>query len=196
MNPNRRVVIFDMDGTLTRPGLDFDRMRRETGIAGPILEGLRDLPPADRARAEAVLERHEAQAAATSELQPEAAQVVAAVRAAGLPAVLMTRNSPRSVEAFEARHGLRFDMVWTRENGAMKPSPAPILAICRALKADPRAAWTIGDFHYDIVCGAAAGATTVLLLDERAERPAWANEADYVIHRLGELLPLLGIAPR
>jgi hypothetical protein len=34
---------------------------------------------------------------------------------------------------------------------------------------------------------------TVLLLDAAAQRPAWADEADHVIHELGQLLPLLGI---
>ncbi|MFQ5411472.1 MAG: HAD family hydrolase, partial [Phycisphaerae bacterium] len=77
-----------MDGTLTQSNLDFDLIRREIGLAeGPILESMYEMTPGDRARTEAILARHEAEGAAASELQPGAAEVVAAVRAAGIPAV-------------------------------------------------------------------------------------------------------------
>ncbi len=188
-----RVVIFDMDGTLTRPYLDFDRIREEIGVREPILEAMEKMSPGDRSRAESILQGHEAEAAANCELQPSAVEVVAAIRGAGMAAVLMTRNSGRSVAVFQARHGITFDAIRTREDGAMKPSPAPVLAICRALGVEPDQAWTIGDYHYDIICGAAAGATTVLLSDGEAEPPAWADEADHVIGSLGELLTLLGV---
>lgn len=195
MTADRQAVIFDMDGTLTRPYLDFDTIKREIGIDGLILETLLTMSPAERARAEEILHRHEAEAAERSELQPSAAEVVAAIRRHGLSTALMTRNSLRSVEVFQQRHGLCFDLVWTRESGAMKPSPEPVFAICQTLGVAPSQTWTIGDFHFDILCGAAAGATTVLLLDPEAERPAWADEADHVIRHLGELLPLLELDP-
>ncbi len=81
-----RVVIFDMDGTLTRPCLDFDRIREEIGVSEPILEAMQSMSQADLARSEAILERHEALAAANSELQPGAAEVVAAIRSDGATA--------------------------------------------------------------------------------------------------------------
>lgn len=194
MLPSRRVVIFDMDGTLTRPHLDFDRMRKEIGLKpGPLLETVLAMSPKDRAAAEAILQRHEDEAATASELQPGAAEVVAAVREAGVSTALMTRNSRRSVEVVLRRHGLSFDLIRTREDGAIKPSPEPIFDICRQLNADPQQSWAIGDFHYDILCGAAAGCTTVLLLTDKGDRPDWASEADHVIHDLRELLGLLKI---
>ena len=193
MTASPRLVIFDMDGTLTQPCLEFARIREEIGVDEPILEAMAKMLPAARSRAVAILERHEALAAEHSELQPGAAETVAAIRASGIPAVLMTRNSRRSVEALIARHDLTFDLVRTREDGEVKPSPAPILSICRRFETEPSRTWTIGDFHYDILCGAAAGAVTVLLLDPTAARPVWAKEADYVIHALRELPPLLGI---
>jgi len=190
-----KAVIFDMDGTLTRPALDFDEIRREIGLGnGPILEALPGMTIDQRARAEAILRRHEDRAAAGSELQPGAADVVAAVRASGMNAALMTRNSARSVKVFQSRHGIDFDLLRTRDDGPMKPSPEPILAICRSLGVAPEETWSIGDFHYDILCGAAAGSTTVLLLDPNADRPRWADEADHVIHALPELLTHLGLS--
>ncbi|MCG8406121.1 MAG: HAD family hydrolase [Phycisphaerales bacterium] len=186
-----RIVIFDMDGTLTRPNLDFDRIREEIGLGiedEPILEAMSRMTPGDRARTQAILQRHEDKAAAESQLQPGAAEVVSTVRASGIPAVLMTRNSRRSVGMFNHRHRIEFDLTWTREDGPMKPSPEPVIEICRRFEVDPADAWVVGDFHYDIRCGAAAGSTTVLLLDPESKKPDWADEADFIIYELPELL--------
>ena len=38
--PNRSVVIFDLDGTITEPYLDFDTIRAKVGVEGPILEAM------------------------------------------------------------------------------------------------------------------------------------------------------------
>ncbi len=194
MNPIRGAVIFDMDGTLIRSNLDFDLMRAEIGIENtPILEALEKMSTDDRRRAEAILHRHEERAAASSELLPGALEVVAAIRAAGWPIALMTRNTRLSVEAFQKKHGFSFDFVRTREDGPYKPSPEPIFDICRALQREPTASYVVGDFHYDVRCGKAAGATAVLLLENRDVRPDWADEADHVILELTELPALLGL---
>ena len=43
-----RGVIFDLDGTLTVPTLDFDAIRADIGAGdGPILEYLQGLPERD-----------------------------------------------------------------------------------------------------------------------------------------------------
>ncbi len=186
------VIIFDMDGTLTRPVLDFDAMRREIGIFdGSILESVLLMEPEERARAEAILDRHERVASESSELQPDAELIVHEMRSAGHPVVLMTRNSRTSLAAFQRRHAFEFDMTWTREDGPMKPSPEPVLLICRRFDADPREAVVIGDFHFDIMCGNAAGATTVLFLEPEMATPDWVGEAGHVIRRLLELRSIL-----
>jgi HAD superfamily hydrolase (TIGR01549 family) len=196
MDRTRGAVIFDMDGTLTRPNLDFDLIRAEIGIvASPILEAVGKMSSEERERAEAILRRHESEAASSSELQPGAVEVVASLREAGWQVALMTRNSRASTRVLQERHGLAFDFVRTREDGAFKPSPEPIFDICKALGCDPAASFSVGDYHYDILCGKAAGATTVLLLDPGESRPAWAEEADFVISELTELLPHFGLGP-
>lgn len=194
MTASKQAVIFDMDGTLTRQNLDFAAIRREIGLGPePVLETINQMAAADRIRAEAILERHEAEAAANCELQPSAEEVIQEIRARGIAAVLMTRNSRKSVEVFQTRHGLAFDLVWTREDGPMKPSPEPILLICRKLGVHAVDAWVVGDFRFDIICGAGAGARTVLFVEAGRQRPDWASEADYVIDDLRELLGHIGI---
>ena len=190
------LAIFDMDGTLTRPYLDFDRIRADIGLStGPILEQIDAMPPGPaKDRALDILHRHEDAAAEASELQPFALDVLAAIRRAGRPIALMTRNTRKSTRIVCDKHGLAFDLVRTREDGPTKPSPEPILDICRALRARADEACMIGDFHFDIACGNAAGSTTVLLWERGVALPNWADEADHVIEDLRELLGILGIA--
>ncbi len=181
------AIIFDLDGTLTRPVLDFDAIAAEIGeVERPLLEGVSRLSGEARRRAEAILRRHEAAAAANSELQPGAAAVVRGFRQSGVLVALMTRNSRASAVTFVERHGLEFDFVRTREDGPIKPDPEPVRAICAALGAPPRRTWVVGDYLFDIRSGRAAGATTVLLLND-PEPPDWAGEADHVIRGLAEL---------
>ena len=63
-----RALLFDMDGTLTEPYLDFEAIRREMGIAPGcwLLEAIAAMPPTERAAAESMLHRHE-EAAATDQ---------------------------------------------------------------------------------------------------------------------------------
>jgi len=190
------AVLFDLDGTLTRPHLDFDVIRREIGLPTelrtPILEAIQAMPPADRARAEAILLGHERQAAEASQLWDDTHAVVSTIRSAGIPVAVMTRNSRQSIGTVMARHGLRFDASYAREDGPVKPAPAPVLNLCSQLHADPARAWVVGDYLFDIQAGNAAGAVTVLMLGD-APVPAWADQARHVIRRLSELLELLSI---
>jgi len=196
--PSKTAVIFDMDGTLTHDQFDFDAIRREIGLPDgtgrrPILESLEHMTDGERARAEAILHRHETHNAQTSELQPGASALVNELRQRGYKVALMTRNTRDSASTFLQRHALEFDHVRTREDGVIKPDPTPVREVCAAMGRSPCDAWVIGDYHFDILCGRDAGATTVLLwVGDRAEppipRPAWAGEADYVISRLADLL--------
>lgn len=191
----RRVdaVIFDLDGTLTRPYLDFDAIRAEIGIAGrePVLEAMKRMNAAQRTAAELIVARHEADAAANSVLYDGVHDTLDALRRCGLPIALQTRNSRVSVMTVIERHALRFDIIRTREDGEIKPSPAPVLAICAQLGVAPAHVLSVGDFLFDIQCGAAAGAMTALMIGD-AEPPPFADQADFVIRRLDELLDIVG----
>ena len=72
----------------------------------------------------------------------------------------------------------------------VKPSPEPVLQLCRSFRVPPQATWVIGDYLFDIQSGNAAGATTVLLIGDDS-RPDYAGQARYVIRRLHELMPLM-----
>lgn len=191
-----RAVIFDLDGTITQPSLDFDAIRSELGIAPgtPVLEAMAVMDPARRAEAARVLDRHESAAAASSTLHEGAQEVLAGLRHRGIRIGLLTRNSRQSVDTVLRRHGLRFDFVRTREDGAVKPSPEPVLAVCRALGVEPGETLTVGDYLFDIQSGAAAGTRTALMVG-RQTPPAFARQADYVIRRLDQILEIVDGRP-
>lgn len=187
----RSAAIFDLDGTLTRPYLDFDAIRAEIGIAsGPILEAMESMSAAERRLAEAIVERHEWEAARNSELYDGAREILIECHERGIPTAILTRNARSIVEFILRKHDLRVDAIRTREDGAIKPSPEPVFSICRELSADPRESWMVGDFLFDILSGTSAGARTVLMIGD-GEIPDYAPQADFVIRRLGELRDLI-----
>ncbi|MBP7935428.1 MAG: HAD family hydrolase [Phycisphaerae bacterium] len=197
--PRAAAVLFDLDGTLTRPYFDFAAIRAEIGLSPesrlPILESIELMDAGQRKRAEEILLRREREAALASELWDDAHAVLAALRTAGLNLGLMTRNSRVSADTVIAKHGLEFDRIHTREDGPVKPSPEPVLALCGQLGVAPVAAWVVGDYLFDIQSGQAAGATTALMIGDAAV-PDYADQANHVIRRLSELPALLGLGAR
>lgn len=189
---HRSAVIFDFDGTLTKPYLNFDAIRAEIGVSGLILEAMAEMDPAARERAEAVLLRHEREAARNATLQEGAVEVIHACRAKGHPVAILTRNARPSVDLVLRNYGLTIDALRTREDGAIKPSPEPILSICEELRADPKLSWMVGDHLLDLTTGRTAGCHTVLLVGNRP-LPDFADQADHVIHRLTELPAIIEV---
>jgi HAD superfamily hydrolase (TIGR01509 family) len=183
------AVIFDLDGTLTEPCLDFEVIRREIGVEGPVLEALSGLGAAARRRAEEILERHEREAAARSRLNPQAAEVLGALRRQGTRTAILTRNSRKSLETVLARHRLAVDAVRTREDGSTKPAPEPVVELCRALQVPPSRTLVVGDYLFDLESANAAGAVSVLLRNDHNAR--FEPHARHTIWRLEELLDLV-----
>ena len=160
-----RAVLFDMDGTLTVPLLDFPRIKRDMGIGpGPILESLLELDERQRARAMEVLHAHERRAAEDSTLMPGCRDLLGDLHRRRIAIALITRNSRQSVRTVFDRHGIHFDVVITRDDAAPKPSPEPIEAALSRLKlgALPKhETWMVGDGYHDIESALAAGVSGV-----------------------------------
>ncbi len=187
----RTAVIFDLDGTLTKPILDFDLIRAEIGgIEGPILEALGALSPQRRAEAERVVHRHELRAVERAQLYDGAVEVLSQCRARGYATAILTRNSRDNLNRIIERFDLEVDTARTREDGAVKPSPDGVLSICAEVGAAPEHSWMVGDFLFDILSGQRAGAKTVLMIGDDPV-PDFATQADFVVTRLADLLPIL-----
>jgi len=159
-----RGVLFDLDGTLTAPMLDFDAMRREIGITdSPILEALEHMSEAERRRAFRIIERHEEAAAANSELSAGARELLDYLADAGLKTGVVTRNSRPSVDQFIVRHGIEFDALVSRDDAPPKPSPAPLLKALEQLGLGREEVIYVGDHEIDRQTGAAAGIPTYIV---------------------------------
>ncbi|MGB2984600.1 MAG: HAD family hydrolase [Phycisphaerae bacterium] len=187
---NRSAVIFDLDGTLTTPYINFNAIRAEIGVEGPILEALTEMDPVSRQRAEALLLRIEREAAENATLQEGAVEVLETCRVKGHPVAILTRNARPTVSLILENYGITIDALRTREDGAIKPSPEPVLSICEELRADPQRSWMVGDYLFDIISGQEAGTRTVLMVGDKPT-PDFADRADHVIRRLAELLPII-----
>ncbi len=185
-----RAILFDMDGTLTQPLLDFDAIRRDMGIGnGPILETLSKMSPADRAVSEKILHDHEDRAAENSTLNIGCRELLKWLDKAGVLTALVTRNTRRSVETVFRRHGLYFEICITREDGKYKPDPAPLRLACSRLNVGTDDAWMVGDGYHDIEAGVAAAMHTVWL--SHGSKRSFAAEPGMVVNDLPELLRCL-----
>jgi HAD superfamily hydrolase (TIGR01549 family) len=186
-----RAILFDMDGTLTRPYLDFPRMKEEMGIPldRPILEALAEMEPPERSRAEAILQHHEEIAASGSALNEGCEDLMTVLREREIRSALITRNSPISVATVLKTHGLTFELTITRDDAPPKPLPDALHHACRRLEVGEADAWMVGDGQYDVEAGLAAGVRPVWVSHGR-DRP-FAAEPWRVVRDLCELSDLL-----
>lgn len=194
-----KAVLFDFDGTLTRPGaLDFDTFKAQIGCPAdtPVLEFLEKLPAGDRRDvAAADLERFEVAAAARSVPNPGAEDTVRELRRRGLKLGIVTRNCARSVyRALENFNGIGradFDLIISRDAPVRpKPSADGILLAARTLAVAPQEVLMVGDYVFDVEAGQRAGAVTVFL-DNREHPAAIRLQSDFTIGSLGELWSIL-----
>ena len=208
------AVLFDFDGTLTRPdAIDFAALRASLGVppGSPILEFIASLPSAlEQERRLAILQQWEEAAARASVPNTGAEEVLALLRGRGCAVGILTRNTRRSIELslgnFRSTWLSDFAAVVTREAKARpKPEPDGVHIAAALLRVEPSRMLVVGDFVYDIAAGRAAGAATVLITNgadaERAEAALRARvgpatpivdaKADHVIATLFELPALL-----
>ncbi|MEN8127691.1 MAG: HAD family hydrolase [Planctomycetota bacterium] len=187
------AVIFDLDGTLTEPILDFDKIRSEMGLqpeSGDILAALDAMELTRRQQAHAVLQRHENHAAQNSRLNDGVSGLLAELRQRNLPLGLLTRNTRENTLRVARRHQLCFDAIVGRHDGPPKPDAHGVLELCRLFNVSPAETLVVGDFLHDLQAGRNAGAIAVLLKTHpKAEQ--FEASADYSISHIGELIYLI-----
>lgn len=184
-------IIFDMDGTLTKPNMDFGALVSEIGVvlSEPVLEYMERVDEKERVRVNSILERFEGQAAKDAELNDGARDLLDFIVKKGKKTALLTRNSRLSVNTVLRKHNLKFDCIVSREDAKPKPSPDPVLLIGRKLGIKPKHLLIVGDYKFDVLCGKAAGAKTALLYNHQ-EYDAGVVP-DFKLMSLKDLIPIL-----
>jgi HAD superfamily hydrolase (TIGR01509 family) len=188
-----RAVIFDLDGTITRPYFDFDAIRQEIGLArdsGPLLESIEKMTPQQRQKAEKILYKHEEKAVIESKLNKGAKKTLSTLRKAGIHIGVLTRNKRDNAHAIARKHNLKFDAVIGREEGPVKPDAFGVLQLCRQFGVEPAETLLVGDYLYDLLCAKAAGACAVLLTNHR-QADDFAEHADFCIENITKILQII-----
>mmetsp|Transcript_33817 Transcript_33817/g.41675 ORF Transcript_33817/g.41675 Transcript_33817/m.41675 type:complete len:273 (-) Transcript_33817:1120-1938(-) len=159
-------VIFDMDGTMTVPVLDFAEMRRRVGVeSGDILQVIATWPKENQQVAHSVIAEMEQEALQKLELMPFLEELCSFLDSNNIQRALLTRNAQSSIEYFHQSFPLQaFAPAIGREFEPPKPHPAAILHICENWNIDPKDCVVVGDSaKHDILAGRNAGAKTILL---------------------------------
>lgn len=185
-----RGIIFDMDGTLTKPNVDFAALEREIGAkVGFIIDYAERSSPEERKRALEILERYEAQAAMESELNEGVREMLEVISRKQLKKALLTRNSRKSVDTVLRKHNLHFEFIVSREDTKPKPAPDPIFLLSERMEIHTDHLLMVGDYKYDIMCGKAAGTKTALL--RYAEYVETEISPDFEIQSIREVVHII-----
>ena len=189
-----RAILFDFDGTLTRPGsLDFQQLREELAspAGAPILEYIQGLPPDRRRHCLNVLHRFEMEGADRSRPNEGAEELIRELQAMRLPLAVVSRNCRaavvRALENFPSTGPSDFDVIISRDDDVLpKPHPDGIRLAARKMGVSAGETLVVGDFHFDIDAGLRAGSPTVFLTNGRMTPPENLTP-DYVVENLSEV---------
>lgn len=201
--------MFDMDGTLTVPAIDFPAMYRavlgeetylrikaENPSGIDILHQIESWSADKQREAYEIIAEFERQGLDRLQIMPGAAELCSFLDSKSIRRGLITRNVKPAVDLFQERFGIAFHPALSREFRPYKPDPAPLLHICSAWDVPPNEVIMIGDsLKDDVSCGKKAGAFTCLLdEDGRYDSPRYADvdhKPDFKVSSLTEVNALL-----
>lgn len=127
-----------------------------------------------------------------SKIYPEVEETLAELKNRGAKISLLTTKVQDQTDKIIDHFNLRkyFDLVMGRRDGiAHKPSPEPLLAICKELKVDVINTLMVGDTELDIQCGKNAGSFTCgVLYGYRTKELLEIERPDLTINSIKELI--------
>jgi len=206
-----RLVIFDLDGTLVRLGIDYETVRKELrnalGQAGsasdfrPLLEEIErvarqaavdnTLGTAQlRQRAFSILDRHEVAAARRCQHFQSASELLHSLRKRRFLLALCTANGRACVDELVDRAGWQntFEAIVCRDTPVPpKPSPRGIQLIRETVNVSSSSTVMVGDSWRDVAAARRAGVRSVHFCRDGAPD----NGADAVISELQDLSQIL-----
>lgn len=200
-----RGVLFDFDGTLTRPGsLDFPAIKAELGcpLDQPILEFLATLPRDRRSALMKILDEMEDRAGEESRPNRGAEKCLSILQQKGFVIGILTRNSLSSVKKalvhFKGVTINDFSAIITRDAVPIpKPGPEGARKAAMQMGLLPSEILVVGDYRFDVMAGKAAGAYTALLTNGKGSvMKAGDPKPDYIVMSLAEIIYILELLKR
>ncbi|KAI9223553.1 HAD-like domain-containing protein [Blastocladiella britannica] len=189
-------IVFDMDGTLTVPVLDFALMKSRLGLLPhhDIVAEMHAMPPAQRAEAERIVTEMELEGMLAMSMAPAFHTLMTALERTGIPKAILTRNNMDPVTHMLTHHAneYSFHPIVTRDTvRPTKPHPDPLIHISKIWNLPPSDMLMVGDGADDIQCAQSAGALACFV-----HTPVNAAHRDRItpemeIHSLEELLAAL-----
>jgi HAD superfamily hydrolase (TIGR01549 family) len=100
-------------------------------------------------------------------------------------------QAEKIIDHFNLRSSFHY-LMGRRDELAHKPSPEPLLYICKELKVEPSQTLIVGDTELDIQCGKSAGSKTCgMLYGYRTKNQLEKEKPDFLISGLNELKTIL-----
>jgi HAD superfamily hydrolase (TIGR01549 family) len=179
VNKNTRLrpihcIIFDMDGTLTVPVIDFNAMRRRTGIMkGDILDAIYSTKDkSERDRLLKIIDDIEREANDKLQFQQNMEQMLSVLHELQSSndkktrpvkhVAIVTRNSQESLQFFLDKIANKpfaniFSLHLSRDFRPYKPAPDPLLHIAKKLEVPTQNCLMIGDSIHDMASAKETG---------------------------------------
>lgn len=188
----RPYWVFDLDGTITKPILDFPAIKRRLGlpIDRGILEEISKMPPHEAESTHKLLAEIEREYAMKAEAAPGVAELLDALAARHVTMGILTRNKKDlailTLEVTGFSSFFQQDFILGRDEAEHKPSPEGLLKLLDAWQCSGSDAVMVGDFLFDLQAGHEAGMAT-LYVDETEAYPH-EKYADRCVQRLDDIL--------
>jgi len=192
-----KLLVFDLDGTLIHLDVDWSGLRARLTHDGGLADGeglgvaIQRLALAGDPLAEVVTE-YELAGLGGRTVAPAVGQALARLAGSHHVAVL-TRNSSRVArQALAAVPGAEHITVVGREEcPRLKPAPDGLRLIMSELGIAADRTALVGDTDHDVRAAAAAGVTSIVVRNDRLERPP--EGADHYLDNLNDLFGLLAL---
>lgn len=166
-----QAIIFDMDGTLTEPYIDWLDLRSKIDCPPEktIIEHIESLPPDQAQHSNKILLQIEWEAAQEAPIREGAPELIDELRTRNLKLALVTNNHGAAMHCVIDRLGRSFDATFSRDDGPIKPEPYLIYKALTSLNVSASETISIGDSRYDLMACAAAKVKCIHLTNDSSE---------------------------
>jgi HAD superfamily hydrolase (TIGR01549 family) len=187
MEKKFKGIIFDMDGTLTVPEIDFKKIRQELDVNNGVdlLEYPKSLSEKRRKEYFKKLEELEKKAYKNLKFQEGSIRTLNKFIKSGIKLSIVTRNSKSNAGIIIEKLNVNFNPILTREFSYVKPHPGTIHHILSIWNLKSSEILIIGDFEDDMICGRNAGISTCFF--QNKNKPSYSKLADFTIESYDEL---------